>query len=102
MNITLDDGSSADITIAQGETLIDVKNKINAADLDVDASIINDGTNAYLQIVSRNTGHKVGDPAGFRSRPGGDGYDVDFKDDKAARHVRRAVPGAPQRAASAS
>ena len=44
----------------------------------------------------------VGAPAGFRSRPGGDGYDVDFKDDKAARHVRRAVPGAPQRAASAS
>ena len=45
---------------------------------------------------------KVADPAAFRSRPGGDRYDVDFKDDKAARHVGRAVPGAPQRALSAS
>ena len=63
VTIALDDGTSADITIAEGETLTDVKNKINAADLNVDASIINDGSNAYLQIVSRNTGHKVGDPA---------------------------------------
>jgi len=63
VSITLDDGSSADITVADGETLTDVKNKINAADLDVDASIINDGTNAYLQIVSRNTGHEVGGAA---------------------------------------
>ena len=34
--------------------------------------------------------------------PGGDGYDVDFKDDKVARHVERAALGASQRATPAS
>jgi flagellar hook-associated protein 2 len=63
VTIALDDGTSADITVAEGETLTDVKNKINAADLDVDASIINDGTNAYLQVVARNTGHTIGESA---------------------------------------
>jgi flagellar hook-associated protein 2 len=63
VTIALDDGTSEAITIAEGETLTDVKNKINAADLDVDASIINDGTNAYLQVVARNTGHTIGESA---------------------------------------
>lgn len=60
LQIALDDGTSADITIEAGETLTAIKNKINAADLAVDASIIDDGTNAYLQISARNTGHKIG------------------------------------------
>ena len=63
ITIDLDDGTQAVITVDVGDTLTDVKNKINAADLDVDASIIDDGTNAYLQVVARNTGHVVGGPA---------------------------------------
>ena len=60
LTLTLDTGETAKVLVEEGETLTDVKNKINAAGLPLDASIINDGKNAYLQLVSRQAGHAVG------------------------------------------
>ena len=48
--------------------------------------------------LGRPRSPKVAYPAAFWTPTGGDGYEVDFKDDKAARHVERTVRGAPQRA----
>jgi len=52
-----------EITIEDGDTLLEVVEKINASGAKVDASLINDGTNTFLQIVATETGHEIGGAA---------------------------------------
>jgi flagellar hook-associated protein 2 len=52
--------TAVDITIAEGDTLEDVVDKISASAAKVDAAIISDGTSRYLQITAADTGHAIG------------------------------------------
>jgi len=48
------------ITIAEGDSLEAVVDKINASGAKVDASILHDGTQSYLQVVAAESGHVLG------------------------------------------
>ncbi|MEE9391612.1 MAG: flagellar filament capping protein FliD [Planctomycetota bacterium] len=50
------DGVSSSVTIDNGDTLNDVRDKINDADLGVQASIVNDGTGYNLVFTAEETG----------------------------------------------
>lgn len=52
-----------DITIDEGDTLQDLVGKINGAGAGVDASLIDDGTSTYLQLVAEESGHEIGGAA---------------------------------------
>ncbi|MCA9514647.1 MAG: flagellar filament capping protein FliD [Myxococcales bacterium] len=52
-----------DITIEDGDTLQDVADRINASSAAVDASLVFDGTNTYLQVVASESGHEIGGAA---------------------------------------
>jgi len=49
-----------EIEVEEGDTLLDVVDKINISGAKVDASLVNDGTNTYLQIVATDTGFEIG------------------------------------------
>ena len=49
-----------DVAIADGDTLNDVVDKINASGAHVDASVVSDGTHSYLQVVASDTGFTIG------------------------------------------
>jgi flagellar hook-associated protein 2 len=98
INIATDDGSSALITIEEEDTVTDILNKINAADVPVDASIINDGTNAYLQVVSQDTGFKVGGSANdavviTENYTGADGDELGFSQVSTAKNATFTLDG---------
>lgn len=57
ISIAVDGEDAVEITIDEGEDLKSVVDKINATDLDVQASLIYDGANYSLQIVNTNTGY---------------------------------------------
>lgn len=63
ITITAAGEDAVEIEIADGDTLEEVVEKINASGAKVDASLINDGTNNYLQIVATDTGHTIGGSA---------------------------------------
>jgi len=52
-----------DITIENGDTLQDVVDKINTSGARVDASIVRNGSQSFLQIVAADSGHVVGGAA---------------------------------------
>ncbi len=52
--------TAVDVTIAEGDTLEDVVDKISASAAKVDAAIISDGTSRYLQITAADTGFEIG------------------------------------------
>lgn len=52
-----------DVVIEDGDTLEAVADKINASNAGVDASLVSDGTNTYLQVVSSESGHAIGGSA---------------------------------------
>lgn len=60
LSIAVDGGADVDIDIDSGDSLATVRDKINAADAGVDASIIFDGTEYHLQLVNQETGFVVG------------------------------------------
>jgi len=49
-------GTEQQVSISGGETLSDLRDKINALDGGVNASIINDGTSDYLVVTGADTG----------------------------------------------
>ncbi len=57
ISIAVDGEDAVEITIDEGEDLKSVVDKINAADVDVQASLIYDGTNYSMQIVNMSTGY---------------------------------------------
>ena len=57
ISIAVDGEDAVDITIDEGDDLKSVVDKINAADVDVQASLIFDGANYSLQIVNMSTGY---------------------------------------------
>ena len=60
---TAGDDTTYDVTIEEGDTLEDVVDKINGSGAKVDASIVRDGTNTYLQVVASEFGHAIGGAA---------------------------------------
>lgn len=54
------DGAGIDIDIADGATLQQAATAINDADAPVSAAVLFDGTNAYLSVTRKSTGHAVG------------------------------------------
>lgn len=50
-----------DVTIEGGDTLADVVDRINLSGARVDASIVNNGTQSFLQLVAHDSGHVVGE-----------------------------------------
>jgi flagellar hook-associated protein 2 len=63
LTLTVKEEDPIEITINKGDTVFDVVDAINASDVEVFASIINDGTSSYIQISSKDTGHIIGDSA---------------------------------------
>ena len=64
LSIAVNGGAAVDVAIAEGDTLQDVVDAINAADAGVDASLIFDGTSTYMQLVAQESGHTIaGDPS---------------------------------------
>ena len=63
LTLTVKEEDPIEITIEKGDTVFDVVDTINASDAEVFASIINDGTNSYIQISSKDTGHVIGESA---------------------------------------
>jgi flagellar hook-associated protein 2 len=57
ITIAVDGEDAVDITVDEGDDLKTVVDKINAADVDVHASLIYDGTNYSMQIVNMSTGY---------------------------------------------
>jgi len=57
ISIAVDGEDAVDITVDEGDDLKAVVDKINAADVDVHASLIYDGANYSLQIVNMSTGY---------------------------------------------
>jgi flagellar hook-associated protein 2 len=60
MTLTTAGDDPVDVTIEEGDTLADVVDKINASGAKVDASLVSDGTNTYLQVVATDTGYEIG------------------------------------------
>lgn len=56
-------GTEYDITVGDGSTLADVAYSINQLGAPVGAVVLNDGTNHFLSITSKDTGHTIGQPA---------------------------------------
>ena len=57
ISIAVDGEDAVDITVEDGDDLKTVVDKINAADVDVHASLIYDGANYSMQIVNMSTGY---------------------------------------------
>ena len=57
VSIAVDGEDAVDITIDDGDDLKTIVDKINAADVDVHASLIFDGSNFSMQIVNMSTGY---------------------------------------------
>lgn len=59
LEITVDGDAAemVEITIDEGDTLVDVVDKINASDAAVNATLIFDGSDYRMQIVSQDTGY---------------------------------------------
>ncbi|MGB0588314.1 MAG: flagellar filament capping protein FliD [Myxococcota bacterium] len=57
ISIAVDGEDAVDITVDEGDDLKTVVDKINAADVDVHASLIFDGSNFSMQIVNMSTGY---------------------------------------------
>jgi flagellar hook-associated protein 2 len=57
ISIAVDGEDAVDVTIDEGDDLKTVVDKINAADVDVHASLIYDGANYSMQIVNMSTGY---------------------------------------------
>jgi flagellar hook-associated protein 2 len=56
-NLHIDSGGSGyDITVADGTALSDLVNQINGSGAPVQAAVVSDGTQSYLQVTNRNTG----------------------------------------------
>ena len=60
ITLTVLEEDPVEIEVTDGMTMSEVADAINASDAEVFASIINDGTNVYLQISAKETGHVIG------------------------------------------
>lgn len=60
ITLTASGEDPVDVVVEEGDTLQDVVDKINTSGAKVDASLVNDGTHTYLQIVATDTGHEIG------------------------------------------
>lgn len=60
LTITVKDEDPVAVTVAEGASLRDVVEAINASDAKVSASIVNDGTQSYLFLTALETGHEIG------------------------------------------
>lgn len=63
LTITVAGYDPIDVTIEGGDTLADVVDRINVSGARVDASIVNNGTQSYLQLVAQESGHVIGEAA---------------------------------------
>jgi flagellar hook-associated protein 2 len=61
LNITVKDEDVVEIEITEGMSMGEVADAINASDAEVFASVINDGTNVYLQVSAKESGHVIGE-----------------------------------------
>ena len=61
LNITVKEEDAVEIEITEGMTLGEVADAINASDAEVFASVISDGTNVYLQVSAKESGHVIGE-----------------------------------------
>lgn len=63
LEIEVKGSSPWQIEIEEGATLPDVVDAIRASGAPVNATIVSDGTNSYLSLANRETGHAVGSAA---------------------------------------
>jgi len=83
LKITVKDEDVVEVAITEGMTVLDTVDAINASDASVFASLINDGTNTYIQLASKDTGHVIGGAADdaikiAESYTGGTGSELNF------------------------
>lgn len=87
------------ITIADGTSLADVAEAIRASGAPVSAVVLNDGTNSYLSITARDTGHPLSGAASdalsisFTAASGATGQPPGFAETQAARNATIQVDG---------
>jgi len=98
LTVQVKDGDPVDVTIAEGASLRDVVEAINASDAEVSASIVNDGTQSYLFLTSLETGHSIGGDADdaivlTETYTGTHGADLQFAQLQQARNARFTVDG---------
>jgi flagellar hook-associated protein 2 len=61
IDIQVKDEDAVEVEITAGMSLNEVADAINASDAEVFASVINDGTNVYLQVSAKESGHVIGE-----------------------------------------
>jgi len=60
LTLTVKDEDPVEVEITDGMTLGQVADAINASDAEVFASLVNDGTNYFLQVSAKESGHVIG------------------------------------------
>ena len=60
ITLTVKEEDPVEVEITEGMTLSQVADAINASDAEVFASLVHDGTNYFLQVSAKESGHVIG------------------------------------------
>lgn len=92
------EGTNYDITIGAGDSIGDVRDAINASNAPVSAVLLSDGTDVYLSVTAKDSGHRLGQPASdaltiTETYTGGSGSTLGFASVQTAQNARVEVDG---------